>query len=137
MNRIVVAFALPADFVAELIDLAQGSAVEPMRWVVFGSQSDAMTELLERCQRFTDVLPVLVPETVAGTIDAAFEILAHEQLALQDCIWLQEGSAPGRVRALAQGWIDCRGENASAVLTELLTRYAAGPQLGSGGPRRA
>ena len=89
----LVAFGLPPSLVDELIDEVVGTSIAPARWVVFATDMSLLGALSAAWQNRIQITLCAMPEANQTMVDAAVDILCHENVQLKFSAWLQPEGA--------------------------------------------
>jgi hypothetical protein len=89
----VIAFGLPPRVVNGLIEEFIGSGITQARWFVFEPDMEALRALNEVWKGVIEIVLCGIPPSYASeVVDAAVEVLLHENVSLRHSAWLQASS---------------------------------------------
>lgn len=93
-SMVAVAFALPEGVADTLIGLTHGSRVEPLRWLVFGTNPEELSQLDARWSPHLDLTLIMLVGTTEIFLDAVMTVLDAERLTPRECAWINGAGSP-------------------------------------------
>jgi hypothetical protein len=91
---VISTYGVPEREVDALIEAFLGSPVQPVRWMVFGTEASLLWALDSHWGKIVDLVVVLMPNTEIEMVDVAISVMASEQVELGATVWLHGAELP-------------------------------------------